>query len=81
MKDFNKILYDILLKINSGNDNKFILNSNLVFKYFEDLKNKKSQNFNDFSDYFSKFFNFCFEIPLDNMIEDLIKFKDNYGST
>ena len=41
MKDFNKILYDILLKINSGNDNKFILNSNLVFKYFEDLKNKK----------------------------------------
>ena len=81
MKDFNKILYDILLKINSGNDNKFILNSNLVFRYFEDLKNKKSQNFNDFSDYFSKFFNFCFEIPLDNMIEDLIKFKDNYGST
>ena len=38
MKDLNKILYDILLKINKSSD-KLIINKNLVLKYFKDLDN------------------------------------------
>ena len=34
MKDFNKILYDILLKIDKGNVDIFKINEKLAFKYF-----------------------------------------------
>ena len=37
MKNMNKIFYDILLKINKSN-NDFVINKNLVLKYFEYLK-------------------------------------------
>ena len=36
MKDFNKVFYDILLKLNISN-NDFKVNNNLVFKYFNEL--------------------------------------------
>tara|TARA_X000000950_G_scaffold285016_1_gene389596 strand:+ start:891 stop:1388 length:498 start_codon:yes stop_codon:yes gene_type:complete len=76
MKEFNKILYDILLKIDLSNSAiDFKLNSTLIFNYFEALKDPKSTNFKYFEEYFSSFFNFCFELPLDNMIEKAIKFK------
>ena len=36
MKEFNKILYDILLKINKGkNEKNFEMNFKLISKYFE----------------------------------------------
>lgn len=77
MKEFNKILYDILLKLNIANtsDIKFKMNHKLISKYFEQLNNIKSINYVQFETYFMNFFNFCFELPLDNMIEDLNKFK------
>jgi len=76
MKEFNKILYDILLKIDlSNNAIDFKMNSILISNYFEALKDPKSTNFKYFKEYFSSFFNFCFELPLDNMIEKAIKFK------
>ncbi len=76
MKEFNKILYDILLKIDLSNSAiDFKLNSTLIFNYFEALKDPKSTNFKYFEEYFISFFNFCFELPLDNMIEKAIKFK------
>ena len=37
MKDFNKVFYDILLKLNISNKD-FKVNNNLVFKYFNELK-------------------------------------------
>tara|TARA_B100000941_G_scaffold272632_1_gene232294 strand:+ start:1214 stop:1714 length:501 start_codon:yes stop_codon:yes gene_type:complete len=76
MKDFNKLLYDILLKLNKKNDvNEFKINEKLIIDYFKDLKDTKNTKYIDFERYFSNFYNFCFEIPLDNMIRDLLNFK------
>ena len=77
MKDFNKILYDILLKINLNEDKgkKFLINHKLVLKYFDVLNNQKTAEYKQFEIYFQDFFNFCFELSLDNMIEECINFK------
>ena len=82
MKEFNKILYDILLKLNLDKTlGAFKINRELIKTYFENFNDKKQSNIDEFEQYFQKFYDFCFEIPLDNMIEDSIKFKDLYGST
>ena len=77
MKELNKILYDILLKLElSENYGKsFKLNHNLIIKYFNTLNDSKSSKYPQFETYFLNFYNFCFELPLDNMIKDLEKFK------
>ena len=81
MKILNKILYDILLKLGSYNqtEKKFIISRNLIYKYFDQLNDPKSTKFEDFELYFVNFFNFCFEIELDYMVEKSIKF--DYGRT
>ena len=72
MKELNKILYDILLKISksSESDKSFKINHNFV-----NLKDTKSTQFVNFETYFESFFHFCFEIALDSMVEELEKFK------
>ena len=78
MKEFNKILYDILLKIDLKKDDKntFKMNSEVVKKYFSHLYDKENVGLSLFNDYFLNFFNFCFELPLDSMIEGSINFKN-----
>ena len=73
MKDLNKIFYDILLKLSDKTKN-FNINQNLSIKYFEKLKNsdEKRDNFNK---YFTKFYNYCFELSVNNMIKEIQKFK------
>ena len=77
MKEFNKILYDILLKIDlTGKDRKsFLINKKLILKYFKDLNDPKNGKYLDLESYFMGFFHFCFELPLDNMVREAIKFK------
>ena len=77
MKELNKILYDILLKfeLNNNLEDKFKINPLLVSKYFIQLNDYKSVEFINFESYFLRFFNFCFELPLENMVKDSIKFK------
>ena len=77
MKEFNKILYDILLKIDIKKDNKneFKMNSDLIKNYFTAFNVMEEAKLAKFNDYFQNFFNFCFELDLDNMIEMAIKFK------
>ena len=77
MKDFNKILYDILLKLDlKKDDNKtFKINTIVIKNYFNNLNTSENVNLRLFEDYFTNFFNFCFELPLNNMIKDSIKFK------
>ena len=76
MKDINKILYDILLKINiSKTKNSLILNDHLIKSYFKELNNEKSHNYKEFCRYFLLFFNFCFELPKDIMLRELKNFK------
>ena len=79
MKDLNKILYDILLKVEDENLDKFKLNKKLIFRYFNSLSINNNENFNKFEEYFLKFYDFCFELPLENMIREARNF--NYGST
>ena len=75
MKDFNKQLYDILLKIENSDLDRFKLNRKLMIKYFQELDDPNKDKFNEFEDYFIKFYNFCFELPLDNMIIESINFR------
>ena len=75
MKDLNKLLYDILLKIEKNNDQTFVINENLVFKYFKEFNNLKNDEYLDFERYFKDFYKFCFELPLENMIREAINFK------
>ena len=75
MKDFNKQLYDILLKIDTKHNNSFELNKELVLKYFNELDGPNKDKFSELNDYFINFYNFCFELPLDNMIREAINFR------
>ena len=75
MKDFNKQLYDILLKIENKDENSFKLNKELAIKYFNELDEPNKDKFYKFNDYFINFYNFCFELPLDNMIREAINFR------
>ena len=77
MKEFNKILYDILLKIekNKNDNSSFDINKDLVIKYFSKLKDPKNSNYEEFRTYFLNFFYFCFEVPIDNMLREAINFK------
>ncbi len=80
MKDLNKILYDILLKINKNENDSFKINKSLVIKYFNQFDDKDTAKYLYFERYLNDFFKFCFELSLENMIREAIKFKD-YGST
>lgn len=81
MKDFNKLLYDILLKIEKDESSKFIINEKLIFKYFKEFNDNNSEKYREFDDYFIKFHTFCFELPVSNMIREIINFKYKYGRT
>ena len=78
MKDFNKILYDVLLKVEQINeqDRKFKISQKLVLKYFPELGDVKSGKFLLFETYFLNFYHFCFEQSLDNMVREAINFKN-----
>ena len=80
MKDLNKILYDILLKINNSESDSFNINKNLILKYFNQLNDDEFQKYVVFERYLNDFYKFCFELSLENMIREAIKFKD-YGCT
>ena len=74
MKNFNKILYDILLKINNSKE-KLEINKNLVTKYFNEFNDTNINKYKLFEEYLLKFHNFCFELSPENMIKDSINFK------
>ena len=77
MKELNKIMYDILLKIESkkSNDKKFKINEQLLQKYFNFSDKKNDYEKDLFYDYFVSFFNYCFAKTSNNMVEDSIKFN------
>ena len=77
MKNLNKILYDILLKIEdiSNNSKNFKINTKLVLKYFSHLNEPKSDKILKFETYLMNFYKFCFELSLKTMIKDALKFK------
>lgn len=76
MKDINKVLYDILLKIELDKNKKtFKINDKIIIKYFSEINDPKSTQYLEFELYFNAFFNFCFEQSLDSMLRETINFK------
>ena len=76
MKDINKVLYDILLKLELDKSKKvFKINDKIVLKYFNEINDPKSTQYLEFESYFNEFFDFCFEQSLDNMLREIINFK------
>ena len=74
MKDFNKILYDILLKIKINKEKGSItLNDKLIHKYFTSLNNDLKYKL--FKDYLERLYNFCFELSPENVLINITKFK------
>ena len=76
MKDLNKILYDILLKLTDPKSKIFIINKNLITMYFEGLKHAEADIYQKFEQYFLDFYQFCSELSYKNMIRNLHKFKN-----
>ena len=74
MKDINKVLYDILLKLKSEKNN-FKINKDLIYKYFNEFNNLNISKYKLFDEYLVKFYHFCFELSPETMIQDAIKFK------
>jgi len=74
MKNLNKIFYDILLKINIDPNN-FKINKIIILKYFENFSELDNSKYELFKDYFINFYHFCFELSLETMIKDALKFK------
>lgn len=77
MKILNKILYDILLKVQliKNDKKKFNINQEVVIKYFPVLKELKNVKYLKFENYLRNFFKFCFEVSPKNMIEHVKDFK------
>ena len=76
MKLLNKVLYDILLKFELEESNtKFLINKKVVIKYFRDLEVENIDKYKHFETYFTKFYYFCFELPMDNMILGSLNFE------
>ena len=73
MKDLNKIFYDILLKL-SDNQVNFKINRDLINKYFGKLAYNE-QNSIQLEVYLKNFYNFCFELPSNNMIKEIQNYK------
>ena len=82
MKDLNKILYDILLKIKPNFKERNTVNFNqLIFtKYFDELNGHDNIKYIEMKNYFSNFYNYCSKLSLDNILKEVINFK-NYGSS
>ena len=77
MKDLNKILYDILLKIEKNDSNgSFQTNPILLTRYFAFVNDDKLDYLAFLNEYFVNFYNFCFELPLENMLNKLNNFKN-----
>ena len=76
MKDLNKILYDILLKLENANIEPFLINKKLIYKYFPELKDENNTIYQCFETYFLNYYNFCFGLDSDNMIREAINFNN-----
>ncbi len=73
MKNFNQIFHDLLVKfINEEKTNKININEMMKFLFLIEKNDEKSVKL---SNYFVKYFDFCFDIINKNMIKELDKFK------
>ena len=75
MKILTRIFYDILLKIDKSKLVDFETNNEILKTYFDDSSGNTSILIDNLSDYFNDFYNYCFELKIDNMLKGQINFK------
>ena len=75
MKILTRIFYDILLKINKSPSNRFETNDEVSKTYFDPDSVNAPILITSLGTYFNFFYNFCFELKIDNMLKGQINFK------
>ena len=75
MKTLTRIFYDILLKLNKNELKVFQINDEVLKTYFVPINVKTPILITGLSAYFNVFYNFCFELKIDNMLKGQINFK------
>ena len=75
MKLLNKIFYNILLKISDNKSSAFKINTSILEEYFKSKDNTKANYTSKLGDYFENFYNFCFELDGNTMIEGKINYN------
>ena len=73
MKDLNKLLYDILIKFNLSKDGKFVINTEILYSYF-DIIDKNDKSSIKLAKYIENFYNFCFELDDNKIISGKFNF-------
>ena len=75
MKILIRIFYDILLKVNRSNTDKFSINKSVLITYLVPQAINRQQLIDNLRDYFKNFYYFCFELKNNNMLKGQINFK------
>ena len=75
MKILTRIFYDILLKINNSKTDPFKANNKTLKTYFDLTSTNRVILIDDLCTYFDFFYNFCFELKIDNMLQGQINFN------
>ena len=75
MKLLTRIFYDILLKVKKSKLKKFETNDKVLKTYFEPIKAGAPILISNLSGYFNNFYNFCFELKINNMLKGQINFN------
>ena len=75
IKILNKVFYDILLKLNSSDSNKFKVSKNLIKKHLLIKSDSNDKIVLQIGEYLESFYDFCFELKDKNMIKGEIDFK------
>ena len=78
MKTLTRVFYDILLKIDKNETDVFKTNNKILITYFDLVSGNKSKLSDNLTDYFNKFYNYCFELKSDNMLKGQINFNYIY---
>ena len=83
MKLLTRIFYDILLKINKSDTDRFVVNNEVLKTYFSLTTENTTILFDKLINYFNYFYNFCFELKIDSMVKGKINFNyiDKNGSS
>ena len=68
-------LLSMVLKIKTQSNENDNLNFKLISKYFDVFKNSNQYNYKEFEGYFKSFYDFCYKLPLENMLKKVINFK------
>ncbi|MFL2883224.1 MAG: ubiquinol-cytochrome C chaperone family protein [Pelagibacteraceae bacterium] len=75
MKILNRIFYNILLKIDLKNSDFFSINDSVIKEHlFTEIK-ESDQIMSKIKEYLLSFYNYCFELDKDSMIEGKINYK------